>query len=373
MIFTPVALVWVIFWWVRTRSLRSFPYLALSAVWAFCLAAFFTLPVIFEQQYAHVETLIIGYFNYLAHFLDIRQIFFNINWGYGASYLGPADTMSFALGYLQWILPFLVLVLTGLLPRLRKYFQEILLFEIILLGSLFLAHSRSTFFWKIFTPLEYLQFPWRFLTLSVFAASFLSGAVALLPKKKFLTALVIFLAVLLNADYFTPREWWPDMTDQGKLSGKSWSLMTTSGIFDYLPKYAPQPPADPPGGDLGIISGVAFYTAVSKKTNLQLYDIYVSSPEALIEIQTYYFPGWKLFLDGKRITKFTLDPLLGRMKLFVPGGNHRLEARFTNTPVRTIGDSLTALGWIGLLVVAVGKMRGWKMPQVWKRKLTSTP
>jgi hypothetical protein len=41
------------------------------------LAAFFTLPVLFERQYVHIESMVGGYFDYRQHFVDIKQLFFS--------------------------------------------------------------------------------------------------------------------------------------------------------------------------------------------------------------------------------------------------------------------------------------------------------
>ena len=40
-----------------------------------------------------------------------------------------------------------------------------------------MSHFKATPIWLLIKPLEFLQFPWRFLTLAIFAASFLSGAI----------------------------------------------------------------------------------------------------------------------------------------------------------------------------------------------------
>jgi hypothetical protein len=300
--------------------------------------------VLFEAKYAHLETLIIGYFNYLAHFLDIKQIFFKINWGYGSSILGPNDTMSFALGYLHWIIPILVLATFFLNTKLRRYLPLLLFLTFFLLISLFLTHSKSTFIWKIVTPLEFLQFPWRLLTLSTFLASLLSGAFSLVTSKKIFLVTVLSLVILLNGNYFRPQHWYPDMTDAKKFSGKSWQLLVTSGIFDYLPKGAPMPPADPKSEDMHITSGQGIYSTVEFQSNYQQYLVTIFTPKAIVEIQTFYFPGWHVTVDAKEVAiDPSRDPLLGRMQIDLTAGRHEIVARFTDTPIRAIGKALTVI------------------------------
>lgn len=351
MIFAPVYLAWIFFWWWRFRSIKSITTLSISALWALGLAAFFTLPVLFETKFVSVWTLTSGYFNYLAHYLDIKQIFFNINWGYGSSELGPADSMSFALGYLHWLVTLVILVFLHRKPL-------VIFLTLVTLGSLFMAHSKSTPIWLYVKPLEFLQFPWRFLTLAVFAASFLSGAIALVFKnKKILFSLLLALLILLNGNYFKPRDWYPDMTDAKKFSGKAWQLQITSGIFDYLPIWAPQPPPDPKGDDINFVSGDATFKTLFKKSNQQKYEINVFSPKSVAEIQTYYFPGWRAYVDGREVAiDNTSDKLLGRMQVTIPSGQHQLVVRLTNTPIRTVGNTISFVSW-AIIILWILRLR----------------
>ncbi len=367
MIFTPTAVVWALFWWWKFHHSRAaFMGLALSSVFALGLAAFFTLPVLFEQKFAHVDSLIIGYFNYLAHFVPISRMFWIVKWGYGASGLGQTDFLSFNIGYLQWLIPAVVLILLPFVKRLRPYKFFIILLTLFTLASLFMMHSKSTFIWQHFAPLAFLQFPWRFLSMATCYASLAAGAIALaLPAKilKFTAAVLLSAVVLLNGNYFRPRVWYPNMTDAVKFSGHSWYLLITSGIFDYLPIYAPHPPADPPGGNLNI-TPLGAYQTIRKTTDFQSYQLQLSAPST-VEIETYYFPGWQVFLDGKlQAINPARDPLLGRMKVDVPAGNHTLVARFTNTPVRAVGDYVSLFSWLGLL--------GWGIVSLTKSSAFST-
>ncbi len=364
MIFVPGFMLWVLFWIIKSRNIKSFVSLSVSAVWALGFAAFFTLPVLFETKYVSVWTLTSGYFNYLAHFLDINQLFFWINWGYGSSVYGPNDTMSFAIGYLQWIVPVLILILSLLIPKLRKMFW--MLFMLFALGtiSIFMTHFKATPIWIILKPLEFLQFPWRFLTLVIFYFAFISGAISLVFKK--LLPILLMLILLLNANYFRPREWWPTYGDTDRFSGHLWQLMLTSSIFDYLPIWAPFPPADQASGDINVIKGTGTAQTLTKKSNLQKYQINVISNSAVVQLETYYFPGWKIWVDGhEQKIDPTRDKLLGRIQADLSVGQHIVIAKFTNTPIRTIGNSLSVIAWASLLIIAIINL--WPKRSIWLR------
>ncbi len=344
LIFIPVIVGWTVYLWLKERSLRSVISLALGSFWGLGLAGFYFIPVLLEQKYAHLETLVIGYFNYLAHFLDLSQIFLRINWGYGSSVYGSGDTMSFALGYAQWLIPLLSVLLILFFPKLRKYWFLILTLGGLGLWSLFMTHSKSTFIWMIAKPLEFLQFPWRFLSVSIFIFSLLGGALGVVISKRVL-GIMLLLVIITNANYFRPRIYSAEMTDADKFTGHTWYLMTTNGIFDYLPKGAAFPPADPPGGNLSILNGKGTYSTVFKKSNQQKYQVNLEQ-SSLVQIETYYFPGWQVYVDNKRVE---LDPvadkLLGRMQVVVPEGSHEIVAKFTNTPDRLIGNMMSIVSW----------------------------
>jgi len=366
MIFVPGALLWALLWVWQEGSLKILPKLAMAGIWALGLASFFTLPVILERKFAHVETLVIGYFNYLAHFADLHQLFISRFWGYGASRFGPIDDMSFSIGHLHWIFSLVALIVAW---KKRKKSPKITLAILLMLfwtyGYTFMTHSRSTPIWKIITPLEFLQFPWRFLTMTMVGTSFLAGSIILLfsrlgqeKLKIFFTILLISLLVFLNRNYFEWREDLPLLTDEIKFSGELWQLQTTSGIFDFLPIWAPMPPADPPTGDAEFIEGEGEYTTLVKKSNRQEYQVEVETESAAWQINTYYFPGWRVFLDGREVNiEPKRDPELGRMVIDMVKGKHQVLAKFTETPIRKFGDIFSLISWVALAFVSLKSLK----------------
>ena len=361
MIFAPGYLLWIAYWAIQTKSLKSLKMLKLltvSAFWALGLAAFFTLPVLFESKYAHLETLVIGYFNYLAHFADITQMFFDVNWGYGPSELGTGDGMSFAVGYLQWLIPIII----GLsIVKIKKHQPLILILLLLLLTSLFLMHSKSTELWKLITPLEFLQFPWRFLSLAIFYSAFISGAIVKVNNHKILVIAVVVTGLFLNVQYFMPRTWYPGVIDQDKLTGNEWRLARTASIFDYLPIWAPLPPSQPPVEDLVFIGGSGKSSTLAKNSKFQSYSVYSESP-VTVQLQTMYFPGWKLYVDNQEVSiNPKTDPDLGRIQTDIPAGTHSVTARFTNTPIRIIGNLLSLGSWLGLLIFSLWQFKTFRV------------
>lgn len=359
MIFAPGALIWTICWLIVKKAFRTVPKLILSGIWALALSAFFTLPVILEAKFVHIETLVIGYFNYLAHFADLNQLFLSRNWGFGDSRFGPVDDISFQIGHLHWILSIVAVILSLVLYKKQKRIS-IMIIIIFLLTYFytFLSHQRSSFIWLSIKQLEFLQFPWRFLTLSIFGTSFLAGSIVLFSsfikslKLKVIFLLVfIFFIIFSYQEYFKWRDHWPWVNDAHKFQGELWRLQITSGIFDYLPKDAPLPPANPPNGDAEILQGRGEIKTIFKNSIKQEYEI-ESHDYITLRINTFYFPGWKYFINNQEI-KINLedDKELGRPIIRLPSGDYKLLAKFTDTPTRATGNMVSLIAWSALVFI----------------------
>ena len=80
----------------------------------------------------------------------------------------------------------------------------------------------------------------------------------------------------------------------------------------------------------------------------------VIAPSAVtLQFYTYYYPGWRATVDGQ-LTEIRPQGPYGLITLELPAGDHDVEIRFTNTPLRTLAamiSVLTALLLGGLLVV----------------------
>jgi hypothetical protein len=127
-------------------------------------------------------------------------------------------------------------------------------------------------------------------------------------------------------------------------------MQKTSGIFDYLPKQLPLPPKDPPNGDAQFLEGEGTYIKELKKSNLQTYSVEVASNKTQFQINTFYFPGWKVFVDKKLVE---IDPYrdkeYGIMIIDLQKGTHQVKAVFGKTPIRAISDIISAVSWLMIL------------------------
>lgn len=362
MLFTPLIVAWglLMIWFEKKDWKEKILELAIGGLWGVGLAAFFFLPVLFEQKYVHTETMLMGYFNYLAHFVGLKKMLFTRFWGYGSSGWLQESGMPFQVGLPQWPIAVLsVIVIIWQFLRRKAKLNKVslyLFYSLIFIFSLFMVHPRSVFIWLRLSPLSYVQFPWRFLTLTIFGMSVLGGGLINLIKNKkwqlVFGTLLILLTVILNYSFFRVEKI-IKITDAEKLfSTKGWNKLQTDAIFDYLPKTAYQPPGGPAPVRPEIKEGKAEVAEVSHGTNWYNFKINVftikEKTDAKVQIPIYDFPGWKVWVNGK-LTKISHDNLLGLITVTVPEGEHQVKVMLTNTPVRMMGNWLSLISW-GILI-----------------------
>ncbi len=360
MIFLPFVFLWFLLltWWEKKWSLT--PKFVLGILWGFGLAAFFLLPAILEKQFAHTETMLMGYFNYLAHFSSLRQLFFSTHWGYSSSILGPYDDVSFTIGIFHWTIALVTFIIAF---WRRKKFLFLLSLFFLAAGFLttFMTHQRSVFFWDNLSFLAYLQFPWRFLVLSIFFFSILAAGIVSFvksEKKKWaLAVFLIFVVMFFNLSFFRPSRWFP-LTDQEKFTGQLWEKQLTISIFDYLPIFAKMPPDQKAPDEPIILSGEAKVKDFQKGTNWQKGEIEVLQ-KATVRLPLFYFPGWKLWIDD-RPASFNWENYYGLITFDLSAGNHKFLVSLTDTLVRQISNLISLLSILALVAFPILiKVRKW--------------
>ena len=209
-----------------------------------------------------------------------------------------------------------------------------------------MIHPRSEFVWKIIDPLKYLQFPWRFLILIIFFISLMSGSLFTLnfKKKNLLWGFLIILVVVLNFSYFRPEKF-IQTNDKRLLSGRDWDRQIKRSIFDYLPIYAKEPPAELATVRYQIITGDSKISDFKEGSNWLTFKTETRS-HTIIRLSQYYFPNWRIDVDGKPINVEYENNNLGLMTIILGKGNHIVEARLYDTPIRSISNIITLVTFV---------------------------
>jgi len=360
MIFVPVALIWATFWLLESKW-KNTGKIIWGGVLGFCLSAFFVLPVLLEKKYVHTEGILSGYFDYRQHFVNLYKLFISDEWGYGSSGF-PNEKLNLSLGVVQWILGLIVAPVLALINLKKNKKNSFLLLGIsmVALFSIFMIHMKSSFIWARLPFLWYLQFPWRFLAVSIFLLCLAGGVtVHLMSKGKYiLGTLAISIALALSIGFYVPKDWLA-ISDSEKFSGVSWQKQLTISIFDYLPIYAKLPPIVAAPEVPEVLGGLAQFSDYKKGSDFHTGNIVVSS-DAVIRLPLFDFPGMEVKINGKVIKHINNDCrgeefCLGLITFNLPVGEYLIETELKDTPVRRIGNYLTIAGFTAIIWLIIKK------------------
>lgn len=360
LVFAPSAIVWAIFWLIESKNFKSIKSLILSGLLGVGLSAFFFIPVALESKYVHVDSMMSGYFNFMAHYADLNQLFITRFWGYGGSTWGPNDDMSFSVGQLQWVTALIVSVIALFKYKKHKTLSLLILMSSFFgLGYAFLTHSKSIDIWNTVSILQFAQFPWRLVALIVFYFSFVTGYLAkidfsTIKAKKTLFILSMVAVVVWNLPFFK-IERQVRVTTAEKSAGRQWELQVTGGIFDYLPRSAPKPPGDPAFTQPQISQGLGSVLNYQSGSNWMTFDVNISSNSAQVMLPLYTYPGLVTKLNGQKIDTIA-EADLGRVTFTVPNGVSHVSAKIGYTFVRLFSD-LTSLISILIIIILIKNVR----------------
>jgi hypothetical protein len=85
-------------------------------------------------------------------------------------------------------------------------------------------------------------------------------------------------------------------------------------------------------------------------------DILIDSPRSFQAVfNTFYFPGWQAYVDGKSVPIVPTEPY-GLISFDVLGGKRSLQVRFQDTPLRLAAKALSVLSAVvilGLIICAL--------------------
>ncbi len=353
LVFTPFAVVWVLFWLVKLKKIKMIWKSALIFVWAFGLSSFFLIPAFLEQKYVKIDTLVSDYYNFQNHFATIKQLFLDRSFGYGPSRYGPVDDMSFQLGFPHWIIALIsgITAFVFLVKKKKEYLTTVLMF--VFWGAVvFMTHGRSVFIWNSLPLLKFVQFPWRFLALAMFFGSFLAASLVSMFKKYQPAICVLFvgLIIALNINYFKPEKYFPDASDQNILSGQSWQTQSMATLLDYLPSQVKTVPETLAPSSPWVVQGEAQISEFKKRSDFWRFTIDSSNLSgATVRVPVFDFPNWTVLIDQQPVV-FGHNNDLGVIEILIPAGKHTVVGWFSNTPLRLIANLISIISFSVLLI-----------------------
>ncbi len=317
-----------------------FAFASVTAVFAgFALSAFFWIPAYFEGKYTLRDIVTAGQ---VKEFVPWTWFFYSV-WNYGFG-----ETFSKSLGFPQWLGVFSAIVLIWK-TKLRSLRIVLVSTLTILFLSFFIMTSWSKSIWSAVRLLQDFQFPWRFLSVSVFAAA-VAGGVAFSRSRKLFIILYSLFIILVTIPMWHPKAY--AVHDESFYSG---IYQGTTDTGESSPIWSVRFMEHTASAPLVVIDGDASITKDFRSSTVHEYTVQVHRSTLFLE-NTVYFPDWNIYIDGA-VTQiqFQNPNYRGLMTFQVAPGTHSIRVVFENTRLRTAaeGISVAALAIIGVIGFAV--------------------
>ncbi|MBU1148890.1 hypothetical protein KKI23_02250, partial [Patescibacteria group bacterium] len=347
-------------------------------------------------------TMNMGHYNFHNHFIKLNE-FFHID---GSRYF---DQVPKFLSYLG-----MLIIITSLFFLFKKQITKenkkpLLFWMVVLLVGIFMSTSLSVFVWESIPPLKLFQYPGRWLSLVSLAIGLLAGVVTYIFKGKSLKIIcVLFSAVFIftAAGYTWPGEYYPAKEDHNYQPAESllsqMAYVAQSGRFyeeiERINLYAVEPSTIPTGVNIPTLQllrsamvvedtkkiaageqvGLPIFPKLETIAGLIIIESEIKSTEYWIKVEaeqpagliinTLYFPGWQVWLDGDPLPQeqIAFNEKLTTMGITIPKGEHQVLVKFVDTPIRTAGKVVSVLALISLIVTAWLLKRSRKLDQDWQ-------
>lgn len=355
---------WLIYLFIKTKNKALFIVMAgLLFLFGFAVSAYFWLPSYLEKGSTLINILTTELANYSLHFVCVHQLW-DSPWGYGGSIPGCYDGISFEIGKVQIVgalMAFLLAIFFYSKKKFREKAQIIFIFSALLAFASFMMVKFSKPVWDVLSLLWYIQFPWRFLLIAAFLSAFLCGGILGFIKNDKLKvgvgAVLIVLLIVSTVSRFTPERFF-NTTDSIYTSTYKIRWETSSLAYEYVPQGIATKKSNIGTTLVDITSNQikkTSSTVISGKMNVKTlkdlpqnkkFQVQVSSP-GIFQINTYAFPGWAVYVNGKE-TAYVSNNKLKLIRIKLSAGSSVIDAKFLDTGVRTAGNVLTLLGIISL-------------------------
>jgi len=312
-----------------------------------CLSAIFWLPALGETSFVKNLQL----YNVDDHFPEIYQLLIP-SWGTGFSGKDLGNQMSFQIGTANLLAVCAAFFLFLRSWKARDKNKNVLIFfvmSLITVVCLMLNITRPI--WHFVPLLNYFQFPWRFLSLVILICSFIAGAVISMingkKRKVSVSIIFIFLAVTLSLSYTQPA-YYHQRSDAHYLTRENFIHGTNSqgDMFNTI-WIAQKPPLKK--SKVEIVQGKGIVVVHNSKTSLLTFSV-MSDEVSQIVVNTAYFPGWEVYIDGEKI--LVQKTRIGSITFPVSKGEHSVVVHFNDTMIRRVGVGISFFG----LVVCLGML-----------------
>jgi len=309
--------------------------LTAAATLGILITSYYVLPLLFEIKYFYYGT----WANHLTpnNFLGLTNFFF-----YNYPYFTRLDIFDrgfwINVGFIESVLT-IIGVIYFLFRLAKGKLKEFSIFDLAVISGtilIFMMTSYSGFLYSHISFLSNIQFPWRMLAAFIFVPPvLLTYFLSKLQRKSLIVLLVLIICLLsfpqlYGKNYTQYPESFYTFTARN-LDAVVMNTIWTGRSEDYPIK----------SQKWDIIEGKGKVLNSKVSNSIRIYQVLAETPIRMVDY-TFYFPGWKVYVDGNPVTiEFQNPDYRGVITYLVPAGNHTVIVKYTDTKVRLLGKIAT--------------------------------
>lgn len=337
LLLVPYTLLWC---WEKKTGVRALFAIASSAALGLMLASYYILPLLTEIKYFYYG---VGDKLRPSGFLSLQDLLSPFAPYFGSSHPGPPG-VALRLGVIEAVA--IGAIGASIIARPRRhthFFLGTALLTIILI-ALVLPISQPLF--SSITFLNNLQYPSRILSVITIIVPLLIGLFFDLHMSKRLMLVLVAMVCVTRAPQLYGKNY--ILTPQSDYQFTITNLHTKN----MAPIWAGESAEYPRRSEkIGIIGGQGTISHVLITNSERTFTVNAQTPTHMADY-TFFFPGWKAYVDGKESLIEFQDPnYRGVITYRIPSGEHQVRVTFIPTRIRKLGwlISLLSLGAFVLL------------------------
>ncbi len=357
LIFAPVLAVYLLILIIRVGERRAIGHVLAALALAAAVSAFYWLPVLTESRYVGLgHGASQGYQDHLLSWSSL------LAWSPIYPYSSdPTVARVFPLGLLQ-VLFIVASFVVAFRPGPRRW-VTLLFLAVALLSTLMLTVTSLPIWRMLEWGLAFLQYPWRFQTLTVLATAFLAGAVVqglTRPShwgRIVLGATMVVATAVWSLGQLSITPSYPDSSVEAMWqTDRDHGQVGTTWTGEYLPvwvteqRWALSHAAAEPAQDRGpLAAGQVILAGVGHA----LYDLTLTTDqETTVSLHQFYYPGWAAAERASR-QSYAGHPegVLGLAAFDLPAGGGSFALRLSATPSQRWG---TLISLVAALATSAG-------------------
>ncbi len=303
----------------------------LSVIAGVAISTFFWLPAIYDLQFVKYSQVKISQIS--EHLVSFGDLILP-RWGYG-----PRPQTTSGLSTQIGLVAIIVILTTAYLLIKKRKKSKVAWFLIILIFvSGFLMTKASSWFWQNMPYVDVTQFPWRLLSVIVFASAFLTAKLVSLAKDNKFLVFFIIVASFITTIFYTKPSNFIERPDSFYSTNES----TTTVQDEYMPIWVKDKPQGRANQKIEV-ANATLSQEIIKPTKYQ--SVVNAKKDTDVTVNSVYFPGWQAAIDGKPAA-INYQNRNGLIDFKLPNGVHKVIIEYKNSGIHLVSEVISILALI---------------------------